>query len=183
MLIYAGPPGAPLAVTVTHDPIQELFTVSWKSGQNGGYPQTFSVYLRPATGESSPQEENSPEEGILSKSGIEDPGFAKQIEHNIDVKGQEYMEYEFYVASVNQLGNTNSIIVQGQRASEYDEVVVVLVLGGFCGYHWGRNFLNFLHETRILCDILCTEIPSVKRIVKLVQGKLDQVRCKRDFRF
>ena len=131
MLIYAGPPGAPLAVTVTSDPTQELFTVSWKSGQNGGYPQTFSVYLRPATGESSPQEENGPEEWMLSKSGIEDPGFAKEIEHNVDVKGQEYMEYEFYVASVNQLGNTDSATVQGQTVSKYNGIVVLLVLRGF----------------------------------------------------
>ena len=118
MLIYAGPPGAPLAVTVTYDPMLELFTVSWKSGHNGGYPQTFSVYLCPAAGESSSEEENSPEKWILSKSGIEDPGFSMQIEHSVDMKGQEYMEYEFYVASVNLLGNTDSATVRGQTVSK-----------------------------------------------------------------
>ena len=74
-------------------------TLTWKSGLDGGHPQTFRVLQRPAGTTSF----------MYSKPGdtIIDPGHGQVVSHTVTAL-QPQTHYHFQVRAINKKGTTNA---------------------------------------------------------------------------
>ena len=74
-------------------------TLTWRSGRDGGHPQTFSVLLRtPSSAAFSPSE---------PRISVSDPGLGKLVYHTVTSLEPETW-YRFLIRSTNKKAHTDS---------------------------------------------------------------------------